>query len=521
MAANSAGGGEAAPSARTARLLLTLIFFCNVLDFLLLTMVIPLFPLHLPDERPVLLGLLFASKSIVQLLIAPVSAWLVHRVGARTPHVAGLAVLLGATALYTAVRSAGYPGMMASRCLQGLGSSLTGTAGMSALCLAYPDGKGRSEAIGTALGGVGVGVLIGPVIGSWLVRYGADIPYIVVAVFAAVVFAAALIIHYGVRELRMLLSSENAAGTAGGAGSATAAAAAAATAAAQGDVLQEGSSNQSMIGSINDGGGGGALLDATDHEHGTVELISKPSSTTPLPSAAAAAADGASTATAEPESFLSTLTVLRDGEILWGFIVLFAMNALVAILDPIIPLMAAEPPLSVAKEDTGFVFVSATVTYTAATPVIGWIGERTGRFYLLTAIGIVIISVSTATLALPHTVPGLITLLGAMGIGIALVDAPMPAIMSICSEERHGSNFGTIMALVDVAFSFGFAIGPIAGTYVAENFGYQATFISFSAACLCTLVPLGVMGRRRYRREVSLRAIEGSGQRLLDMENGS
>ena len=58
-----------------------------------------------------------------------------------------------------------YPVLLVARCLQGIGSAFTSVAGMGMIADRFPDDKERGNAMALALGGLALGVLIGPPFG--------------------------------------------------------------------------------------------------------------------------------------------------------------------------------------------------------------------------------------------------------------------------------------------------------------------------------------------------------------------
>uniref|UniRef100_A0A9J7Y1K0 Solute carrier family 18 member 2 n=1 Tax=Cyprinus carpio carpio TaxID=630221 RepID=A0A9J7Y1K0_CYPCA len=94
-------------------------------------------------------GLLFASKATVQLITNP------------------------------------FIGPLTNRSLQGVGSSCSSVAGMGMLASVYSDDEERGNAIGIALGGLAMGVLVGPPFGSVMYEFvGKTAPFLILAVLA-------------------------------------------------------------------------------------------------------------------------------------------------------------------------------------------------------------------------------------------------------------------------------------------------------------------------------------------------
>lgn len=189
------------PAHTRRRRLLGVVFFALLCDYLLLTVVVPVVPallLALPDggagAQQQMVAVLFSSKALVQLLCNPVCGYLVARLGPRLPLLSGLAVLTASTLCFAL--STNYAQLLVARALQGAASASLMTAGMSALMGAYSTTTDRSEACGIAMGGVGVGVTLGPTIGALAfveTPVGHALPFLLLATAVAGLFVFALV----------------------------------------------------------------------------------------------------------------------------------------------------------------------------------------------------------------------------------------------------------------------------------------------------------------------------------------
>ena len=80
-----------------------------------------------------------------------------------------------------------YPVLFTARALQGLGSACSSVSGMGMLADTYTDDQERGSAMGIALGGLALGVLIGPPFGALLFQmWGKSAPFLILAVLALV-----------------------------------------------------------------------------------------------------------------------------------------------------------------------------------------------------------------------------------------------------------------------------------------------------------------------------------------------
>ncbi|NXY11945.1 VMAT1 protein, partial [Pteruthius melanotis] len=128
-------------------------------------------------------GLLFASKALVQLLVNPWVGLLTNRIGYHIPMFAGFTIMFLSTVMFAF--SGTYALLLTARALQGVGSSFSSVAGLGLLASVYPDDSERGSAMGIALGGLALGVLIGAPFGSLMYEFvGKASPFLVLAFLA-------------------------------------------------------------------------------------------------------------------------------------------------------------------------------------------------------------------------------------------------------------------------------------------------------------------------------------------------
>uniref|UniRef100_A0A5F8HJG9 Solute carrier family 18 member A2 n=1 Tax=Monodelphis domestica TaxID=13616 RepID=A0A5F8HJG9_MONDO len=125
-------------------------------------------------------GLLFASKATIQLLTNPFIGPMTNRIGYQIPMFAGFCIMFVSTVMFAFSRS--YALLLIARSLQGVGSSCSSVAGMGMLASVYTDDEERGNAMGIALGGLALGVLVGPPFGSVMYEFvGKTAPFLVLA----------------------------------------------------------------------------------------------------------------------------------------------------------------------------------------------------------------------------------------------------------------------------------------------------------------------------------------------------
>ncbi|KAK1787028.1 hypothetical protein P4O66_017405, partial [Electrophorus voltai] len=121
------------------------------------------------EEENVRVGLLFASKALVQLLVNPFVGPLTNRIGYHIPMFVGFVIMFVSTIMFAF--SGTYALLFFARSLQGIGSAFSSVAGLGMLASVYTDDDERGIAMGVALGGLAMGVLIGAPFGSVMYEF--------------------------------------------------------------------------------------------------------------------------------------------------------------------------------------------------------------------------------------------------------------------------------------------------------------------------------------------------------------
>ncbi|NXE08762.1 VMAT1 protein, partial [Lophotis ruficrista] len=134
-------------------------------------------------KENVRVGLMFASKALVQLLVNPSVGLLTNRIGYHIPMFIGFIIMFLSTVMFAF--SGTYTLLFIARALQGIGSSFSSVAGLGMLASVYTDDFERGNAMGIALGGLALGLLIGAPFGSVMYEFvGKSSPFLVLAFLA-------------------------------------------------------------------------------------------------------------------------------------------------------------------------------------------------------------------------------------------------------------------------------------------------------------------------------------------------
>ncbi|XP_013411845.1 synaptic vesicular amine transporter isoform X2 [Lingula anatina] len=138
--------------------------------------------LYLVNES-VKVGLLFASKAVVQLLTNPFIGPLTNRIGYSIPMFTGFVIMFVSTIIFAFAES--FWLLLMARAVQGVGSSCSSVSGMGMIAEVYPDDNERGHAMGIALSGLALGVLIGPPFGGVMYQFaGKEAPFLILAALA-------------------------------------------------------------------------------------------------------------------------------------------------------------------------------------------------------------------------------------------------------------------------------------------------------------------------------------------------
>ncbi|XP_028332871.1 putative vesicular acetylcholine transporter-B [Gouania willdenowi] len=132
------------------------------------------------NNLDVQIGVLFASKAILQLLVNPLSGTFIDRVGYDIPLLIGLTVMFFSTCIFAFGEN--YATLFMARSLQGLGSAFADTSGIAMIADKYTEETERSRALGIALAFISFGSLVAPPFGGVLYQFaGKRVPFIVLA----------------------------------------------------------------------------------------------------------------------------------------------------------------------------------------------------------------------------------------------------------------------------------------------------------------------------------------------------
>ncbi len=142
-------------------------------------MVLPIMPFYALklDATPEVIGAIIASFSVAQLLASPVWGRVSDHYGRRPALLVGLLASAAAFAIFGFANSIGL--LFASRIIQGAGGGTTGVAHAYVADTVAP--KDRARALGWLSSATAVGLMIGPVLGSFAAHWGQAAPGLIAA----------------------------------------------------------------------------------------------------------------------------------------------------------------------------------------------------------------------------------------------------------------------------------------------------------------------------------------------------
>ncbi|XP_028648569.1 probable vesicular acetylcholine transporter-A [Erpetoichthys calabaricus] len=184
---------------RQRRLILVIVCVALLLDNMLYMVIVPIMPdylkilnitssstsknstsKHSGENNDLKIGILFASKAILQLLVNPLSGTFIDRVGYDIPLFIGLIIMFFSTCLFAFAQN--YLTLFVARSLQGLGSAFADTSGIAMIADKYTEESERSRALGIALAFISFGSLVAPPFGGFMYQFvNTFMPFMVLA----------------------------------------------------------------------------------------------------------------------------------------------------------------------------------------------------------------------------------------------------------------------------------------------------------------------------------------------------
>ena len=140
-------------------------------DMFIHGMIVPILPIYAGSLgiSQTALGFLFGSYALALLITTPIFGMISDKLGRRGPMLWGILGLAAATLLFAFANTFWF--LLLALILQGCAAAITWTAGLALLADFYPSEE-RGQAMGIALSGQAMGILVGPSLGGWLYQIG-------------------------------------------------------------------------------------------------------------------------------------------------------------------------------------------------------------------------------------------------------------------------------------------------------------------------------------------------------------
>lgn len=140
-------------------------------DMFIHGMIVPILPIYAGSLwiSQTALGFLFGSYALALLITTPIFGMISDKLGRRGPMLWGILGLAAATLLFAFANTFWF--LLLARILQGCAAAITWTAGLALLADFYPSEE-RGQAMGIALSGQAMGILVGPSLGGWFYQIG-------------------------------------------------------------------------------------------------------------------------------------------------------------------------------------------------------------------------------------------------------------------------------------------------------------------------------------------------------------
>lgn len=340
-------------------------------------------------NEDIAIGVLFASKAIVQLMVSPFSGTLIDKIGYDIPLMIGLSVMFVATTLFAFGQTYGM--LMMARSLQGVGSAFADTSGLGMIADRFPAEEGRSQALGIALAFISFGCLVAPPFGGVLYEFvGKKMPFMTLALISL--------------------------------------------------------------------GDGLLLLFVIKPYEGRRWQMPKG---TPI------------------------YKLILDPYIAVAAGALSMSNIALAFLEPTIAIWM-EDTMSAVSWQTGIIWLPAFFPHVFGVVLTVKLAGRYPQYqWIMAAIGLILIGLSTIIVPFCNTFTALIAPLCGVCFGIALVDTALLPLLGYLVDVRHVPVYGSIYAIADISYSLAYAIGPILAGQIVFAVGFtnlNVIIAVFSAA---------------------------------------
>ncbi len=157
----------------------------------------------------------------------------------------------------------------------------------------------------------------------------------------------------------------------------------------------------------------------------------------------------------------------------------YADRGLLSIAAPL-----AQSELHLTDSQLGLLFSAFFWTYALAQIPVGWVAERYGAHRVL-ALGLVVWAAATMLVGLASGFVTLILLRMFLGLGES---TGFPCVAKLLAAAVPVEQLGIANGFVGAAYSFGPAVGALAGGMLMVRFGWRSAFMVFGVLSLLWLL---------------------------------
>ena len=201
-------------------------------------------------------------------------------------------------------------------------------------------------------------------------------------------------------------------------------------------------------------------------------------------------------------------------------------NALVGMLEPLVPLRLAGEPWNLGVRDQGLVFGTATLAYLLSTPAAGVLADRWPKGRLI-GFGLVCAGAGALATGLPRSwgLAPMFAGLVCLGVGTGLVGTPTLPLLAGLVEASPVSSMSMVFAAQDTATSLGFVIGPLLAAVASETakvypgfvVGAAVMALGFPVTCYLSKAEASL----KINGELKERLVEGYGSDVFGSDRGA
>ena len=167
----------------------------------------------------------------------------------------------------------------------------------------------------------------------------------------------------------------------------------------------------------------------------------------------------------------------------------------ISLLEPTLPVWMLRVMPETAKWQLGVVFLPCSGAYLIATPLMGYLGTRFGR-WKMSLIGIILICGACFVIPFCESFYELLPPMAVVGFGIGMTDAPLLPELGRIVDLRHSEGmYGNAYAIGDMAMSLGSIIGPLCGGITVQAFSFKATVWAIAIVCVMYSPVIAVLKR--------------------------